>query len=202
MTEERHYPDEPAGPFPEPPVTFEDGEGRQIEVRGYPPTHEVPEPLVEMYDEYDPADRAQGIPPSGEHHIRRWLETIFEDGYNAVTWHEDRAVGHATLVPDEGGKTNGHQGVEEPKDGEPAYELAIFVLQAYQRAGIGTHLLEGLLGYGASQGVETVWLTVERWNRPAVALYERVGFEVVDSRSFELVMTLRLAPDHEPEVGH
>ena len=202
MTGDRHYPEEPAGPFPEPPVSFEDGEGRRIEVRGYPPGEEVLEPLVEMYDEYDPADRAQGIPPSGEHHIRRWLETISADGYNAVAWHDDRAVGHATLVPDEGGKANDQQESATREEEKPDYELAIFVLQAYQRAGIGTHLLEGLLGYGASQDVETVWLTVERWNRPAVALYERVGFEVVDSRSFELVMSLRLSTDCKQEIGH
>lgn len=199
MTGERRYPDEPAGPFPEPPVTFEDAEGRRIEIEGFPPAHEVPEALVEMYGEYDPADRAQGIPPSGEHRIRRWLETIFGDGYNAVAWHDGGAVGHATLVPDDGSGTGQRA---DPETGEPAYELAIFVLQAYQRAGIGTHLLEGLLGYGAAAGVEAVWLTVERWNRPAVALYERVGFEVVDTGSFELVMTLRLAPDHGREISH
>jgi ribosomal protein S18 acetylase RimI-like enzyme len=37
-----------------------------------------------------------------------------------------------------------------------------------------------------------VWLTVERWNRPAVNLYEETGFETSDAESFELEMTVRL----------
>jgi ribosomal protein S18 acetylase RimI-like enzyme len=76
---------------------------------------------------------------------------------------------------------------------DDACELAIFVLQAYQRAGIGTSLIRTLLGYGAEAGVERVWLTVERWNRAATNLYEKIGFETSNAESFELEMALRLA---------
>jgi ribosomal protein S18 acetylase RimI-like enzyme len=89
----------------------------------------------------------------------------------------DRVVGHATLVPDEDGET---------------VELAIFVHHDYQGAGIGSKLIRGLLGHGQRVGVEKVWLTVERWNDAAVALYESVGFETSSAESFELEMTLRL----------
>jgi len=171
---DRIYPDEPASGFPEPPVEFEDREGRAIEVRAYEDGDE--EALVEMYDEFDPADRAQGIPPSTEDRIRDWLELIVDEGHNVIAWHDDAVAGHATLVP----------------DGAEAYELAIFVTQEYQRAGIGGRLIRALLGYGASQDVEHVWLTVERWNRAAVALYEDVGFERSGTESFELEMSLRL----------
>ncbi|WP_435145675.1 GNAT family N-acetyltransferase [Halobaculum sp. P14] len=173
---DRIYPDEPAGPYPEPPVRFEDRDGRDIEVRAYRGTDDEFEALVDMYTSFDPADRAQGIPPSREEAIRDWLDTILGDGgWNVVAWHGDDAAGHATLVP----------------DGD-AYELAIFVLQEYQGAGIGTRVLETLLGHGAANGVEKVWLTVERWNRAAVALYKKIGFETSDTESFELEMTLRL----------
>ncbi|PSP85886.1 hypothetical protein BRC83_01995 [Halobacteriales archaeon QS_1_68_17] len=57
---------------------------------------------------------------------------------------------------------------------------------------IGTVLLEQLLGLAAETGVERVWLTVERWNEPAIALYEKVGFEVSDAQSFEMEMAIRL----------
>jgi ribosomal protein S18 acetylase RimI-like enzyme len=177
MPRDRIYPDDPAGPFPTPPVTFVDRDGREITVRAYDPGADDREALVEMYEQFDPADRAQGIPPARESRIRSWLEAILDgDCLNVVALDGDVAAGHATLVPDGG-----------------AYELAIFVLQAYQRAGIGTRMLEVLLGYGASEGVERVWLTVERWNRAAVALYEKTGFETSDAESFELEMTLRLA---------
>jgi GNAT superfamily N-acetyltransferase len=129
-----------------------------------------------MYVEFDPADRAQGIPPSEEERIRSWLDTLLTEGLNVLAWHGDDVVGHAVLMPDSEG-----------------WELAIFVFQPYQGAGIGTQLIETLLGYGAAEGVDHVWLTVERWNRPAIALYESVGFEPSDAESFEMEMSLVLA---------
>ena len=212
---DRIYPEQPAGPFAVPPFSFTDAEGREIEVRPYAGSEarsasdtravgdgrreaspngraaddgsreranresidEEFEALVEMYAAFDPSDRAQGIPPTREEGIRKWLDTILGgDAHNVIAWDGERPAGHATLVT----------------DGD-AFELAIFVLQAYQGAGIGTRLIEGLLGYGAEQGVEKVWLTVERWNHPAVSLYKKVGFETSDAESFELEMTARLA---------
>lgn len=177
MSDQRPYPDEPAGPFPEPPRSFTDADGRDIEVRAFADEPEEREGLVEMYAEFDPGDRAQGIPPARESRIRSWLDTILaEECHNVVAWHGEKAVGHATLVPD-----------------EEAFELAIFVLQEYQKAKIGTELIETLLGHGASKGARKVWLTVERWNHTAVELYRKTGFETSDAESFELEMTIRLA---------
>ncbi|WP_331235103.1 GNAT family N-acetyltransferase [Natronorarus salvus] len=175
MSPDRPYPDDPAGPFPEPPLSFTDGVGREIEIRVYDGSDRAS--LTEMYAEFDPADRAQGIPPSGEKRVEDWLDVILGEGYDVVALDDDRVVGHATLVP----------------DGDEGMELAIFVFQTYQGAGVGSRLVRALLGYGASEGVEYVWLTVERWNNPAVSLYESVGFESSSVESFELEMSIRLA---------
>jgi ribosomal protein S18 acetylase RimI-like enzyme len=130
-----------------------------------------------MYLDFDPADRAQGIPPVEEDAIVEWVETILdEDCLNVVARHDGAVVGHATLVPDQ----HGHN------------ELAIFVHQDFQGAGIGTDLLESLLGLGQERGVEEVWLTVERWNEPAIALYKKVGFQNSSSERFELEMKIRI----------
>lgn len=177
MSDYRSYPAEVSGPFPKPPHTFTDDEGREITVRI---ADDDRDDLVEMYKEFDPQDRAQGIPPVGEESIRRWLERVFEPNcYNVVAWHHDGAVGHSMLVPDK----------------EDAYELAIFVLGTHQSAGIGTELLQTLLGYGKQQGIDRVWLTVERWNEPAIGLYEKTGFEIRNAQSFELEMAIRIADD-------
>jgi GNAT superfamily N-acetyltransferase len=182
---DRGYPDAVADEFPPPPIAFTDREDREIEIRPYEGDDAAHEALVEMYDTFDPADRAQGIPPGGEERIREWLEAILPgDCYNVIAWCGDEAAGHATLVP----------------DGD-AYELAIFVHQKYQRAGIGTHLIRGLLGHGQANGVAKVWLTVERWNRAAVSLYKKIGFETSDAESFELEMGLRLHADDEGAAG-
>ena len=183
MSGDRTYPDEPSGPFERPPLEFTDRDGREVTIETFDGSDEQREALVEMYLDFDPADRAQGIPPGRENRIRDWLDTITsEDCHNVVAWDGDAAIGHATLVP----------------DGDD-YELAIFVLQSHQRAGIGTRLLRALLGYGASQGAGQVWLTVERWNRAAVSLYKKIGFETSNAESFELEMGIRLRGDESTE---
>ena len=170
----RPYPDEPAGTFERPPVAFTDAHGREIEISAY--DEDDFEALYAMYVAFDPADRAQGIPPAGEEAIESWLETILESGHDVVTFHGESCVGHATLVP----------------DGEGTHELAIFVLDTHQQAGIGSRLMEALLGHAQREGTERVWLTVERWNDAAIALYRKFGFETADSQSFEIEMSLRL----------
>ena len=171
----RKYPDEVAGPYEAPPRSFADRDGRDIEIRRYDGDFET---LVEMYLDFDPEDRAQGIPPTAEKQIREWLDhLLLDECVNVVAWHDDDAVGHATLVPDT----------------EGASELAIFVLREYQEAGIGTQLIECLLGAGRESGIEQVWLTVERWNNAATALYQKVGFESSDTGGFELEMSAKLA---------
>lgn len=165
------------GPFDPPPRSFEDAEGRRIDLRvADDDDEERVDSLVEMYDDFDSEERAQGLPPVGESRIRGWLSTLFEGGgHNVVAFHGDRAVGHATLVPD-----------------DEAYELAIFVHQPYQGAGIGTALMEALLRHAAEAGVERVWLTVERWNHAAVGLYEKLGFERTNGGGFVLEMEATL----------
>ena len=181
MSPPRRYPEAPAGPFEPPPVTIEDADDRAIELarfgdRDGPAAERAA--LVDMYDRFDPADRAQGIPPSAEAAVREWVDDLLEgDAVNVLAWHGDAVAGHAVLVPDDGG----------------AYELAIFVHQDYQGAGIGSALIRALLGAGADAGIDRVWLTVERWNRAAVSLYEGVGFETTNAGSFELEMAARLA---------
>jgi GNAT superfamily N-acetyltransferase len=171
----RDYPDEPADEFPRPPRTVTDREGRDVEILAADAADR--EGVLEMYLSFDPADRAQGIPPAREAAIEDWLDTILgEDTLNVVAVHQGSVVGHATLVPDRHGE----------------HELAIFVLQSFQGAGIGTNLVETLLGLAQSRGLEKVWLTVERWNDPAVALYKKVGFETTSAESFEIEMSIQL----------
>jgi diamine N-acetyltransferase len=184
---DRVYPDAASGPFPAPPSTAEDQSGREIEFRPVDEFEgEVLDDTVEMYVEFDPTDRAQGIPPTGEERIRNWLETIAEHSVNVVARHGEDVVGHAVLVPD----------ADDPSEietvSEVEWELAIFVLQDYQQSGIGTKLLKHLLGHAIELGITHVWLTVERWNTPAIALYERVGFEPTGTENFEQEMGILL----------
>lgn len=177
MTAEREYPDEPAGPFERPPVTVHDDEHGEVSIEQISETEPgIVDSLVAMYADFDSADRAQGLPPVKRPQIEDWLDVLLERGPDIVARMRDRVVGHATLVPDNDG----------------AYELAIFVHQDFRGIGIGTALLETLLGSAAAAGIDRIWLTVERWNRVAIRLYKSVGFERTGGGSFELEMSLRL----------
>jgi len=191
----RVYPEDRSGPFPVPPATFEDREGRAIELRAAGP--DDVDAIAEMYVAFDPADRAQGIPPTGESAVREWLDTVLAEGPDVVARHDGAVVGHATLVaaPDVPDRLAGD---EAPDPDGDAAELAIFVLQGYQGAGIGRRLLETTLGHGATAGFGRVWLTVERWNHAAVGLYESIGFERSGTDRFELEMAIRLRTDGDP----
>lgn len=160
-----------------PPFTFRDGEGREVTVRAYGETEGVDEyeALVAMYLDFDPAHRSLGIPPTDERRIRAWLDVILAD-HCVLAWHDDRPIGQAVLVHDEGA----------------SYELAIFLHQDYHGAGIGSRLLPATLTYGKRHGVEHVWLLVERGNRLAVNLYNDVGFAVVDGDGYDVEMALTL----------
>lgn len=190
----RVYPDERTGPFPTPPKTFEDREGRTIEL--HVADAEEFEAVVDMYVSFDPEDRAQGIPPTGESAIRDWLRTVLDEGPDLVARHDGDVVGHATLVPERALDGDGPDG-ESLTLAETPCELAIFVDQPYQAAGIGRNLLETTLGHGTSLGIDRVWLTVERWNHAAVGLYESVGFERSGTDRFELEMAILIASPDE-----
>lgn len=141
---------------PSPPRCITDGNRRAIQIRTA--DHEFGS-LVDLYASFDPAQRAQGTPPREESAIRDWLETVL-DGISLVAWHEHRAVGHVMFVPDADG----------------SHELAIFVHQDYQRAGIGSELLKSGLDYAESQGVTHVWLTVASSKGGVQKLYSDFGF--------------------------
>jgi ribosomal protein S18 acetylase RimI-like enzyme len=144
-----------------PPITFVDDDGREITIRPYESDDFAD--LVEMYATFDPEQRAQGTPPLAAEAIREWLADLL-DGVNVVALQDGRTVGHISFVP----------------DGTGRHELAIFVHQDFQHAGIGTNLMAAGLGHASEEGVGYVWLSVESWKRDIQRFYSRAGFSVVN----------------------
>lgn len=146
-----------------PPEEFTDEQHRDICIEDYKEdvSETVFKRLVTMYTDFRPPDLAQETPPQTEAAIREWLPGILH-GVSMVAWHDDNVVGHAMLVPE---------------DDHDSYELGIYVHHDYQHAGIGTMLMRTLLGSAHKHDINHIWLTVERWNDIAIALYRRMGFE-------------------------
>ena len=144
-----------------PPRSVADDRGREIRLRRFESDDFAA--LSAMYERLDPASRAQGVPPETPEAVRGWLSGILE-GPNVLACHGDRIVGHVSLVP----------------DGTDRHELAIFVGDDYQRAGIGTALLGAGLGQAERVGIEYVWLSVEKSDRGLHRFYSRAGFSVVN----------------------
>lgn len=159
--------DQPAD-LPTPPYSFTDQEGRTVTVRTY---DGAAEPLVEMYRHFDDDSRSRGVPPQSRDAIEQWVQTLLEDGLNVVATHDEQPVGHAVLVPY-----------------DDTAELAIFVRPTYQSGGIGTKLLQCLLGHGQARGLNHVWLAVARSNRVAIQLYQSSGFETTERHRGEFEM--------------
>lgn len=56
------------------------------------------------------------------------------------------------------------------------------VAPEFQGKGYGKQLLQGLIDALAAQQIQTLWLEVRESNRPARALYEKIGFNEVTLR--------------------
>ena len=121
--------------------------------------------LVAFYDAFGPADRSMGIPPAVDHRRRSWIETLLAEGHNIVAEDDDGVVGHVAYTPAE---------ADRP-------ELAVFVHPERQSRGIGTELCAQAAAAAVDADRAALELHVDQRNRAAVAVYRRLGFEVIDA---------------------
>jgi ribosomal protein S18 acetylase RimI-like enzyme len=77
--------------------------------------------------------------------------------------------------------------------------IDIALLPEFRGRGVGTGLLRGLLEEGRSRGVP-VRIHVERQN-PALALYERLGFRLLEDRGVYLFLEWRAAGAERPDAA-
>ena len=135
--------------------------------------------LVRMYEEFEPKGQFQGLPPSTNELIQRWLSALVE-------------VGDAQFVVAVGRRIVGHSVLCFAED-KSAAELAIFMHQNFRGCGLGRRLLLGTLNHGCKTlELNRVWLSVQGSNPRALHLFESVGFNPFGTRAplqWELEMT-------------
>ena len=109
--------------------------------------------------------------------------------------------GDVALIAHETGNRVGAAWFRLFKASEPGYgfvdeetpELSISVVPSRRRHGVGQELLDALLEKARAEGRKQVSLSVEQ-DSPAVAFYERNGFEARGKSQGGLVMVKQLEP--------
>lgn len=150
-------------------TTFRAKNGKLLQFR--PEKAGDTEMLWAMFSTLSEATVSNLIPPFTRQRIEGWTSNI--DYNNIVTIvaviddkEEQRLVASASLKfqPEE---VFNHKA-----------ELGIAVHDNYQNLGIGTALLNHILGIARKRGLKKVYLTVNAKNTKAIALYKKAGFEV------------------------
>lgn len=134
------------------------------------------EAIVEMYQKLDPASRTMGLPPNDENVLRSWLRTLTDKGWNMVALDDEMVIGHV--------------GVSPATTSDP--EFVVFVLDQYQNRGIGTELVKHAIAWATSFSHDALTLDVMKENRPALTVYQNVGFEISDKQTRSLTLRLSL----------
>ena len=139
--------------------------------------------LLEMYEAFGTADRAQGIPPANPDRRVDWVDSLLADGSNVLAERNGRVRGHAVYTP---------------LDAD-CPEIAVFVHPDAQGRGVGTELCRQLIADAAAGDREALVLHVETGNHVARTVYDEVGFRTVE-RNGDLRMELPLDDPAATEV--
>ena len=139
------------------PAALIDREGRPFTVRRLTAADRLA--LEAMYLAFEPKRGAQGLPPV-EKNLTRWLDRILAGGDHFGVFVDSELLGHGMLLP-----------IDDQR-----MELANFLHQSIRNRGIGTAINRIALDVAREQGMNSVWLCVEPFNRAAVRSYEKAGF--------------------------
>ena len=112
-------------------------------------------------------------------------------------YYEDFGSGRADvcLVAEDGGRVVGAAWTRIMNDyghvDDETPSFAISLYREYRGQGIGTGLMQGMLGLLKSKGFRRASLAVQKANY-AVRMYEKVGFRTVDENAEEYIMVCDL----------
>ncbi len=134
--------------------------------------------LLAMFDDFEPKQAAQSLPPADEEKRRTWVQDITVNTLGIIALDNlGRAVGHACLIDIEPGRRA---------------ELEIMVHQELRNRGLGSCMIPLLLELARHFGYRRIWLAVDARNARAVHLYRKSGFRLIGPMDIELEMELEL----------
>ncbi|MEO8657614.1 MAG: GNAT family N-acetyltransferase [Bryobacteraceae bacterium] len=140
------------------------------------------DPLITMYDRFEPLGGSLGLPSYKAEVRRAWIDHSLRHTVNVAAFSPaGEVVGHCMLAADEPGSA----------------EMAIFVHQQSRRRGIGRTLLRAALERAAAAGLGRVWSLTSPDNRAALRLQESCGFRLTKSMPLEAEMEIDLPGSEE-----
>lgn len=75
---------------------------------------------------------------------------------------------------------------------EFGYVTTISVINKFQKKGIAQRLMNYAIGYGKRNGFKKISLEVNKHNLPAIALYNNLGFHLVENKNDSLFLELSI----------
>jgi RimJ/RimL family protein N-acetyltransferase len=124
------------------------------------------DPLISMYDRFDPLGAALGLPPRTAEARLEWIGSALGQIVNVAAFSPaGEVVGHCFLAADKPGSA----------------EMAVFVHQESRRRGIGAALVKAALKWGGAAGLQRVWAVTSSDNEPALRLQMNCGFRLIES---------------------
>ncbi len=136
--------------------------GETVDLRLY--REEDRESLVSFYTSLSKNALRWALPPYDRARVERWLADR-ENPLILLALDKGKIVGHLHIytLPQPGLKGIG--------------ELFIYIHDYYQHLGLGTWMMEESINLARDRGLHRIGLSVVADNKPAVRLYEKVGFQ-------------------------
>jgi len=133
--------------------------------------------ILNMYDQFEPKESAQGLPPADPEHRKELVHKILDESVNVISEIGDVVTGHASLIDIDPGVRS---------------ELVIVIHQDWQDRGLGSAMLALLVEISRHHGYHKIWLTVDARNRRAISIYRKHGFVFLgpfdSEREMELIL--------------
>ena len=159
------------------PNVFLDKKGLPVMVRAFEPQF-LPG-LTHMYLAFTPRASIGGVPPVNDPDCIAWVRRITTGTVSLISLSfEGQVIGHAVLLPMR----------------KKICELLIVIAPLFQKSGIGTQMMHGIIQLGFELGFSKIWLSVHRTNFVALHLYNKCGFECLsftDSPQIEMALDLK-----------
>jgi len=138
------------------------------------------EAVLQMYDQFEPKESAQGLPPKDPVRRKQLILDILKESISIIAFHDNTVFGHSALMDIEKGVFA---------------ELLIVIHQDWQGVGLGKEMISFLLDIARIKSYRKIWLTVETANIKAIHVYKKFGFNFIDNLTSEREMELMITPN-------